>query len=231
MKKGIKKMKTIYRIYKYESRNEIIPRRKDGFYLPSDIEEAVMANNSKGDNHMYDDKILETEDKTTAEARFASLEPYTVLAGSSYLDFCSMIDKTPSYEEMINVLAYGLVEAEIGEDGDPTGSGDVIDETWRFGELIVEDNIDALIDMLREDWELRCAVIDDFITTCDENHTWISEDDIPADIDDEDADTYADVLDAELVSAIARNINKLTVAKSFTEFTNLCKRIIVDDED
>lgn len=76
--------------------------------------------------------------------------------------------------------------------------------------------------MLREDWELRCAVIDDFITTCDENHMWISEDDIPAEIDDEDADTYIDVLDAELVSAIARNIGKLTVAKGFIEFTNLC---------
>lgn len=134
-------MKTIYRIYKYESRNEIIPRQEDGFYLPSDIEEAVMANN------------------------------------------------------------------------------------------IVEDAIDTLVNMLREDWELRCAVIDDFITTCDENHTWISENDIPAEIDDEDADTYIDVLDAELVSAIARNINKLTVAKEFTEFASLCKRVIADDED
>lgn len=226
-------MKTVYRIYKYESRNEIIPRRKDGFYLPSDIEEAVMANNSKGDNHMYDNKILETEDKATAEVRFASLEPYTVLSNSSYIDFCSMTGKAPSYEELVNVAAYSLVELEIeiDEDGTPTGCEDVIDETWKFGELIVEDAIDALLDMLREDWELRCAVIDDFITTCDENHTWIGKNGIPTEIDDEDADTYIDVLDAELVSAIARNINKLTVAKSFTEFANLCKRVIADDED
>jgi hypothetical protein len=51
---------------------------------------------------------------------------------------------------------------------------------------------------------------------------WISEDDIPAEIDDENAETYADILTPELVATIARNINKLTVAKGFTEFANLC---------
>ena len=85
------------------------------------------------------------------------------------------------------------------------------------------DAIGQLLDMLRKDWELRCAVIDDFIAECDSDHTWISEDDIPEEIEDENAETYADVLTPELITVIARNIGKLTVARQYDEFAKACE--------
>lgn len=215
-------MKTLYKIYKYESKSEIIPRKDNSNYSANDVEEAVIQNNSKADCLLYNDVILTTEDETEAKARFASLEPYTYRSGS-YADFCSMIGVAPSCEELIGVVAYCLreLEIEIDEDGEPTGDEDVIDETWKFAGL--ESITDQLIDMLREDWELRCAVIDDFIAECDSEHTWISEDDIPDDIEDENAETYADVLTPELVTAIAQNIGKLTVARQYNKFAKLCE--------
>lgn len=221
-------MKTLYKIYRYESKSEIIPRKDNSDHSADDIEGAVIQNNSKADCFLYDNVILETESEAEAKAKFASLEPCTYRS-DSYPFYRGLVGACAKHQEMIGVVAYGMqeLEVELDEDGEPTGNEDIIDETWKFAPLDSDGKpaIDQLLDMLREDWEFRCAVIDDFIAECDSDHTWISEDDIPEEIEDENAETYADVLTPELVAVIARNTGKLTVARQCDEFANLCEQV------
>lgn len=122
-------MKTIYRIYRYDATAKIPHKfyNRNDCYTADEVDRIIMEDAYSGDCFLFDNVILETEDKAEAESRLAKLTPYSELLDGGKID----------------VTCYGVEEFKYDIDDD----GEITDEesvggNWKFAPIETSEDED-----------------------------------------------------------------------------------------